>query len=376
MRQPDFPRALRIAVISPPFVTVPPTQYGGTELVIGELLDGLINRGHQVTLFSTKNSKGGFRYRARVQAYFPSPVWPPSSSVELQHCAFVIRQILQNPNQFDVIHTHCNGFLHWAPLVSIPIISTLHQVSHHLLRQLCRLYPQVTYVCISHRQQELSGPFPRCTVVYHGLDPSRYQVSTTRNYVAFLGRLSEVKAPHIAIDIAQQSKMRIRIGGRPHEEDLKYFQNEVLPRLQRPHVEYLGELSHGPKVKLLSSAKALLFPIIWEEPFGLVAIEAMLCGCPVITFNRGSMPELIDQGITGFIAQDFPDMVHILTNHIDGFNRQHCRDHAAKRFGCNTMVERYIETYLNALLHKPELGHNLECSVQLSTDLPLQHHTD
>jgi glycosyltransferase involved in cell wall biosynthesis len=333
-------------MVSTPFVAVPPPQYGGTELIVAELVDGLIERGHKVVLFATGDSTGGYRHHCPVRARFPSRVWPPSAYAEADHSAFAYRQIARGG--FDLVHAHCPASLPFARFASTPTLFTIHNGCFPELKALYARHHDIDFVSISRRQQQLCGPLPRCTVIHHGVDPSRYRLAEPRtDTVAFLGRLSAVKGPHVAIDVALAAGLRIRLGGRHHEEDEPYYQAELKRRLEQPRVEHLGEVSHEPKVELLSTARAMLFPIEWEEPFGLVMIEAMLCGCPVIAFAHGAAPEVIDEGITGFIARDPQHMLELLQGPArpEFFDRRRCRAHAAMRFNSDRMVDDYLRLY-------------------------------
>lgn len=344
---------LRVAMVSTPFVPVPPRQYGGTELVVAELIDGLVERGARVTLFAAGDSRGGYHRACPVRSWFKDSTWPPSVYKELEHSSFALGELLARQGEFELVHAHCATFLPLTLQLDLPVIYTLH---HPYDDELCRLYgdfQRITYVAISARQQQLCGPFARGAVIHHGVDPERYRLGQVRpDTVAFLGRLSRVKAPHRAIEIAAAAGLRLRIGGRAHEEDAEYFRAEVRPRLGGPLVEHLGEIGHEPKVELLSTSRALLFPIEWEEPFGLVMIEAMLCGCPVIAYARGAAPEVIDEGITGFLARDEKQMVELLEGpaHPDLFDRKRCRAHAAGRFSAARMVADYLRVYQAAHL--------------------------
>jgi len=339
-------------MLSTPFVAVPPRQYGGTALVVAELVDGLTERGAQVTLFATGDSRGGFRSRCAVKARFAQPAWPPSDALELEHCAHALRDLLAEAGSFDLVPAHCASLVPFAQMLDRPMVYTLH---HHFRADLARLYqahPEVTYVSISRRQLQLSGPFPRSAVIHHGIDPDRYRLGRPRaDVVAFLGRLSQVKGPHTAVDVARLAGLKLRVGGRAHEEDRAYFTAEVAWRLRQDHVEYLGELAHEPKVALLSTARALLFPVDWEEPFGLVAIEALLCGCPVIAFGRGAVPEIVEEGVTGFVARDPEHMAELLHGpaSVQRFDRVRCRERAAQRFSAERMIGDYLALYHRAI---------------------------
>ncbi|HEY3446921.1 MAG TPA: glycosyltransferase family 4 protein [Myxococcales bacterium] len=362
-RQQAQPPALRVAMVSTPFVAVPPPRYGGTELVVAELVDGLLERGVQVTLFATGDSTGGYRSRCAVRSRFEHAAWPPSDALELEHCAYALQALIAKAGSFDLVHAHCASLLPFASMLGMPMVYTLH---HHFRADLARLYqahPEVTYVSISRRQLQLSGPFPRSAIIHHGIDPARYRLGTPRkDTVAFLGRLSQVKGPHIAVDVARRAGLKLRVGGRAHEQDRDYFRTEVSWRLRQDHVEYLGELSHEPKVALLSTARALLFPIDWEEPFGLVAIEAMLCGCPVVAFGRGAIPEIVEEGVTGFVARDPEHMAQLLHGPAapERFDRQRCRERAEQRFSTERMTDDYLAAYRLALRSSTTLEERAE----------------
>lgn len=348
-------RRLRVAMVAPPFVKVPPDSYGGTELIIAELIDGLIERGADVTLYASGDSRGGFLDRCEVRSLYASARWPPSSRIEQEHVAFAATDIAHRRNEFDLVHSHVPSFVQMSRGLQLPIVHSIH---HDLQPTLCaayQLHPEIEYVAISHRQRELCGPFPRSHVVHHGLDPSRFRCAASLRDdcgVAYISRLSRCKGPHLAIDVARAAGLRIQLGGLPHvPEDSAFFDDYVEWRLQSDHVIWYGEVDHMRKTAMLANSRALLFPIEWEEPFGLVIIEAMLSGCPVVAFGRGAAPELIEEGITGFIARDEHEMVEILRGpaHPARFDRERCRRRAICRFSSDRMVNDYLKVYLAAI---------------------------
>jgi len=345
---------MRIALVSTPFVAVPPRDYGGTELVMYQLAEGLWARGHEVTLFATGDS----RTRARLVWYYDTAKWPPDSLTELTHLSRALAHVQRAG--YDVVHCQQPGAIAMSRfLPDTPMVYTLHHPRDEVLSAYYRHYPRVWYVAISERQRELEVDLPRMTVIHHGLDASVYDGPTRAgDYVCFIGRLSRVKGPHTAIDVAERAGIRIRVAGAIHDDDDDpgYVDRELRPRLARPHVEYLGPIGLHRKAQLLRNAWALLTPIEWEEPFGLVLVEAMLAGCPVVAFPRGSATELIEPGVTGFLARDADEMADIVRNRLSGFDRERCRALAAARFGRDRMVDAYEAYYRRAIDAAPRSG--------------------
>ena len=344
---------LRIAVVSTPYISVPPRDYGGTELVVHELVEGLVARGHDVTLFATGDSTT----RARLESYFPTPEWPPDPWTDLLHVSAALQQIGQS--DFDLIHVHSANALALGRLLPLPIVYTLH---HDQVDDLSRYYghfPAVNFVAISADQRRREVGLPHCTVIHHGLDPARFQwTDSPLNYVCSIGRLSRVKGTHVAIDAAARAGRPIRVAGEVHPPDRLFAETHIVPRLTQPHVTYLGNV--GPKAKstLLRNARALLAPIEWNEPFGLAFIEAMLSGCPVVGFRRGSLPELIDEGITGFLVDSLEEMADAIRpgGPVDQVDRQRCRQRGVRRFSAARMVAEYERLYLRILVTTEALG--------------------
>jgi glycosyltransferase involved in cell wall biosynthesis len=338
---------MRIAMISTPFVAVPPRDYGGTELVVYELVEGLVERGHKVTLFATGDS----RTSADLRHLYPVAQWPPGIMPDLNHVSWAMRQIARDG--CDVVHAHSAGALAFARLLpGIPIVYTLHHVRDEDLSSFYRYFPDPWYVAISADQAGREEPLPRLQVIHHGLDPSIYECTDRpADYVCFIGRFSEIKGPHTAIDVAASGGVPIRMAGAVHPVDREFGEREVQPRLRRPHVTYLGTIGLDRKVPLLRDARALLAPIEWNEPFGLILIEAMLAGCPVVAFPHGSVPELVEPGVTGFVARDAEEMAEVIRpgGALDGFDRRRCRGRAVERFSRARMVADHERLYQRAL---------------------------
>ncbi len=334
---------MKIAMVSTPFVAVPPRDYGGTELVVSELTEGLAALGHDVALFATGDSST----RSDLRCFYPRAAWPPNVMDDLNHVSWAMQEVIHDG--FDVVHVHSAGALAFGRLIpGIPLVYTLHHVRDETLSNFYRYFPDVTYVAISEDQRRREVQLPRMEVIHHALDPGAYEWTTKpEDYVLFIGRFAEIKGLHTAVDAAARAGVRIRVAGDTHPVDREYGEREVTPRLRQPHVEYFGTVGMDRKVPLLRDARALLVPIEWDEPFGLVMIEAMLSGCPVVAFPRGSVPELVEEGRTGFVVRDMEDMVRTIRpgGPLDGFDRRRCRERAEARFGRRRMVEEYAALY-------------------------------
>jgi glycosyltransferase involved in cell wall biosynthesis len=206
-------------------------------------------------------------------------------------------------------------------------------------------------VTISVRQRELLPELAPATVIHHGIGSHRYRLGHGRGrYAAFLGRFAVTKGVHVAIDVAQAAGVRLRLAGRPHWCDHEYHERQVRPRLAQRGIEHVGEVGGSEKLRFLGEASALLFPIAWEEPFGLVMVEAMLCGTPVLGFPRGSVPEVIDHGVTGFLCDDAAEMAWRLRElTVGGFDRRRCRARAVERWSAVRMVREHLALYRQAV---------------------------
>jgi glycosyltransferase involved in cell wall biosynthesis len=334
---------MRIAMISTPFVPVPPPLYGGTELVVHDLVEGLLDRGHDVTLFATGDSHS----RARLCSLYPRAQWPPAPFADLNHTSWAMAQVADG--NFDVVHAHSAAALALGRLVpEIPLIYTLHHACEPELSAYYADFPEVSFVAISGDQCGRETGVAYCSVIHHGLDPNRYRsTSSPSSYVCFVGRFAREKGVHTAIDVAGRAGVPIRVAGEVHPRDLDFGRVEIEPRLGLPHVTYLGCIGPDQKVPLLRDARALLAPIEWNEPFGLILIEAMLSGCPVVAFRRGSVPELIEHGVTGLIAGSSEEMIEWIRpgGAVDQLDRQRIRASAVTRFNHRRMAGEYERLY-------------------------------
>jgi glycosyltransferase involved in cell wall biosynthesis len=333
---------LRIAMISTPFVAVPPRDYGGTELVVHELVEGLLERGHEVTLFATADSDT----RASLRALYDSPQWPPEPYADLDHVSWALSQVAEG--DFDIVHAHSPCALALGRLVPhAPLVYTLHHAHEESLSRYYRRFPEVHFVAISRDQSRRETGVATSVEIHHGLNPGRYHVSEPESYVCFVGRLACEKGPHTAMEAALRAGVPIRLAGDVHPTDRDFAEAEVLPLLQASSVTYLGLVGTERKASLLAGARALLAPIEWDEPFGLILIEAMLSGCPVVAFRRGSAPELVEDGITGFFAASLEHLADLIRpgGPVDTLDRSLIRSRAEQRFHRSRMVADYERVY-------------------------------
>jgi glycosyltransferase involved in cell wall biosynthesis len=338
---------MRIAVVSTPFVRVPPNGYGGTELFCGQLAEELLARGHDVTLFATGDSE----FSGELRSCFPTATWPPTESVDRAHIRFCLHEISRDRQGYDAVQINSSLGLQVARELGIPIVYTLHHHHEETLGRIYTAHPEVHYVAISQRQLDLEVPLRHATVIHHGLDPAAYPPSRRDDgYVLHLGRFAPEKGTHLAIEAAEDARVPIVVAGRVHEkaQDQAYFDTELAPRLDRPGVIVDGEADHQRKLALLQRARALLCPIRWEEPFGLVAIEAMLVGTPVIGFTRGAFPEIIDDGVTGILVSDAREMTRAI-HAAARLDRSACAARARKRFSADRMAAEYERVFESML---------------------------
>jgi glycosyltransferase involved in cell wall biosynthesis len=341
---------MRIALISTPFVAVPPPAYGGTELVVSELAAGLVARGHLVTVFATGDSTTP----ATLRSLYARAQWPPDTLADLNHVTWAMHRIAAGG--FDVVHAHSAVALAAGRLLpEPPLVYTIHHEREPSLSALYAFFPGVQYVAISADQRARETPLAECAVVHHGLDPSRYACrAEVGDRVCFVGRLADVKGPHRAIDAAALAGVPIDVAGDVHPPDRAFAERELHERLRHPHVRWLGSIGPDRKVPLLRDARAVLAPIAWNEPFGLILIEAMLSGCPPIAFRRGSAPELIEHGVTGYLVDTIDDIAAIIRpgGDVERFDRVRCRARAVERFGRDRMTADYERVYRRVIARR------------------------
>ena len=335
---------MKIAQVSPLYESVPPKLYGGTERIVAYLTDALVDQGHDVTLFASGDSQT----KAQLVPICHSALRLDHTVVDqLAHHIVELQKVQEQLVDFDVIHYHID-YIHF-PLSRInqkPQLTTLHGRLDLLdLQDLYNHFSDMPVVSISDAQQK---PLPQANwigTVYHGLPKNLCHYGAGEgNYVAFVGRISPEKRVDRAIEIAKQANIRLKIAAKVDPVDRQYYEQEIKPLLNHPLIEFIGEIGEVEKETFLGNARALLFPIDWPEPFGMVMIEAMACGTPVIAFRNGSVPEVIDVGESGFTVESVSEAVEALNN-IDLIDRQGCREVFERRFLDTRMAHEYVELY-------------------------------
>ncbi|WP_153100304.1 glycosyltransferase family 4 protein [Paraburkholderia hayleyella] len=335
---------MKIAQIAPLTESVPPKLYGGTERVVSYLTEALVDLGHDVTLFASGDSVT----RARLEAVWPRALrLDPSIRDRIAPHMLLMEQVRRQAEAFDVLHFHMDYYSFSVfKRQDTPYVTTMHgRLDLPEQQPVFDTFNDAPVVSISNAQRH---PMPQArwlATVYHGLPEQLYTPQPVeQKYLAFLGRISPEKRVDIAIRIAGQCGLPLRIAAKVDNADREYFERDIKPLLDLPHVEFIGEIADQQKAEFLSGAHALLFPIDWPEPFGLVMIEAMACGTPVIAFNRGSVPEVLDDGVSGFIVEDEIGAVAAI-NRLHKLPRAAVRSRFEARFTAKRMAEQYVEVY-------------------------------
>jgi glycosyltransferase involved in cell wall biosynthesis len=335
-------RKLRIAQVAPLYESVPPALYGGTERIVSYLTEELVALGHDVTLFASGDSRSSARVvgpcaRALRLAKIDDP---------LPFHYLMLEDVYRRADEFDVVHFHLD-YLHF-PLTrrhTLAHLTTLHgRLDLPFLPPLYDEYRDMPVVSISESQRE---PLPNASwiaTVPHGLPIDLHREGDGGDYLAFVGRISPEKRVDRAIAIAEASGMPIKIAAKVDGADVDYFEREIKQLMAKPCVEFLGEVDERDKGELLRGARALLFPIDWPEPFGLVMIEAFACGTPVIAYRRGSVAEVVDDGTTGFIVDDLEQAIAAV-GRLGELSRHAIRERFETRFSSTRMTTDYVDIY-------------------------------
>ncbi len=330
---------MRIAVLAPIAWRTPPRQYGPWELIASTITEGLVAKGFEVTLFATGDSHTS----GKLDAVCPNPYELDKSIDPKVWESLHIGNLMEKADDFDIIHNHYDFLpLTYSRLIDTPIITTIHGFSSEQIIPVYKKYnPTSTYISISdadrHPELNYHG------TIYHGIDSNKFAFNQKKGeYLLFYGRIHPHKGTLEAIEIAKKSGYPLKIAGLIQDQD--YFDRKIEVHIDDDSVTYLGNVGQTEGNQLLGNAKALLHPIFFDEPFGLSVAEAMMCGTPVIAFNRGSMPELIEHGKTGFLVDGVSGAVAAVDrlNELDPF---YCRAHAMSKFSIENMVAEYLEVY-------------------------------
>jgi glycosyltransferase involved in cell wall biosynthesis len=343
---------MRIAQIAPLHEAVPPKLYGGTERVVSYLTEALVDLGHDVTLFASGDSVTS----AKLEACWPQALrLDPTIRDTMAPHMLLLEQVRQRAHEFDVLHFHIDYFpFSLFSRQDTPFLTTMHgRLDLPELQPIFNTFTDASVVSISDHQRLPLQQANWLSTVYHGLpnDLLRPLPDVKPGYLAFLGRISPEKRVDRAIRIAAECGMPIKIAAKLDKADRAYYEDQIKPLMAQSHVEFIGEISEAEKPAFLSGASALLFPIDWPEPFGLVMIEAMACGTPVIAFKRGSVPEVIDNGISGFVVEDEIGAVAAVKR-LHTLSRDTVRAQFEKRFSAKQMALNYVASYEELLRQK------------------------
>jgi glycosyltransferase involved in cell wall biosynthesis len=360
---------MKIAQIAPLYESVPPQLYGGTERVVHYLTEELVRQGHEVTLFASGDSQtsaelvSGCETALRLMKGCHDP---------LAYHTVQLDKVLSRADDFDILHFHTD-YNHFPATrkSQLPTVTTLHgRLDLPDLVPLYDQFDQIPLISISQAQRRFLGHVNWIGNVYHGLPLHLHKpgpISDKRDYLAFLGRISPEKRPDRAIRIAVKAGMKLKIAAKIDAVDQQYFDTEIKPLLDSPGIEFLGEINESQKTEFLGNALAYLFPIDWPEPFGLTMIEAMACGTPTIAFRCGSVPEIVEDGLTGFVVTSEEEAVAAL-GRLDKLSRARCRTTFERRFTSCRMAREYVNIY-ESLIDGGFL-HQAPDPAELTTHLP------
>ncbi len=335
---------MKIAQVPPLYESVPPKMYGGTERVVSYLTEELVRQGHDVTLFGTKDSVT----QANLYDVCNKALRLNTANEDaLIYHILQMQAVMENASDFDIIHFH-NDYLHYpfSTMSGYNHLTTLHgRLDLPELQMIYRKYTDIPLISISNNQRQ---PIPYAKwagTIYHGLPVQLYKKGEGEGgYLAFLGRISPEKGPERAIEIAKRAGIKLKIAAKVDKADAEYYEKEIKPLLDHPLIEFIGEINEQQKESFLGDALALLFPIMWPEPFGMVMIEAMANGTPVIAFNYGSVPEVLENNITGYIVNDIDEAVTAVKK-LHQLDRNICRKIFETRFSVSAMARNYVNAY-------------------------------
>jgi glycosyltransferase involved in cell wall biosynthesis len=336
---------MRIALIAPPFLSVPPRKYGGTELFVAELARGLQLQGVDVTVYTNGEST----LEVPLRWLYPRSEWPLRDEVEctlkgINHSSWAI---LEASADADIIHVNSVPAVTFAGFVEVPMVHTVHHTYERAFAEFYERMPQVSYVTISDSQRA-QFQMPRMRTIHHGIDTSLYTVHKKKqSYLSFLGRIAPAKGTHLAIEIAQEAGLPLKIAGEIQPLYKGYWEQAVKPHVDGKFIEYVGEVGLEEKIELLGNSRAMLFPVQWNEPFGLVMIEAMACGTPVLAIPGGSVNEVVKEGLSGCVratTRELADCAKTLD-----LKPESIRAYMERQFSSERMTREYINLYTEIL---------------------------
>jgi len=330
---------MHIAMLSPIAWRTPPRHYGPWESIVSLLTEGLVARGHAVTLFATSDSLTS----GTLRSVCPQGYEEDGSIVPKVWECLHIAEVFEHAGEFDIIHNNFDFLpLSYSGLVDTPVVTTIHGFSSPGILPVYKKYNERTYY-VSVSDADRSPELEYVETIHHGIDIQQFDfVASPEDYLLFFGRIHPDKGTAEAIEIARACNKKLLIAG--IIQDKEYYQRYVAPQLENESAEYIGSVGPAERSILLGRARALLHPINFDEPFGLSVIEAMACGTPVIAFNRGSMPELLVHGKNGFLVKSIAEAIHAVSE-IEKIDRNYCRQHVAHYFTTDRMVEEYIKVY-------------------------------
>lgn len=338
---------MKIALIAPPFIPVPPRVYGGTELFVAHLAEGLQRRGIEVVVYCNGEST----VKAERRWLYKQSQWPINGEIytnlkDMNHTAWAVADAATH---CDIIHlNNLPGIVH-SRLVKTQFAYTVHHPHEPGLSSFYEHYADVNYVTISDFQRSRER-MPKMRTIHHGVDLGLYSLgSSKRKYLSFLGRIAPIKGTHLAIQVAQKTGIPLKIAGEVQPAFNGYFQTEIQPHLDGKLIEYVGEVDLKGKNKLLRDSIAMLFPIQWDEPFGLVMIEAMACGTPVLALSGGSVQEVIRDRVSGYICKSVAELAARAITVSADFSPEAVRSYVAKNFSLATMADKYAALYQEML---------------------------
>lgn len=339
---------MRVALVASPFISIPPPGYGGTELFVSNLAEGLERSGIHAVVYCNGEST----VNAEKRWCYPKAEWPletESSGMfkELEHVAWSVHDAGRD---CDLIHINSASAVSLTRFVAAPFVCTIHHAYEQALTSFYERHPEIYYTAISHHQASLH-PTLNMRTIHHGLDFRKYRLQSKKeNYLCFLGRIAPMKGTHLAIEAALKAGIPLKIAGEIQPIFRSYFDKMVKPHLDGKMIEYVGELGLEGKNQLLGSSMGMLFPIQWEEPFGLVLIEAMACGTPVFAFRSGAVPEIVLDGVSGRLCSSIDELVSAVTT--SSFTPSAVRACTEGKFSMELMVDRYIDLYHSILGRK------------------------